>query len=356
MTDRRIQTLGTGIVSACLTLWAHAAPDTPLHPDEADEATAAIEVREGWRTAFGGDRLRLHVLPAPGTRLAGTLGLALHTPGGRAIWRDELQVEPAGLGTGEVPVEIPLPEVKPGVVMPLVLRIETESPPGAEDATWEQTFWVFPPDPFHDRKQWLRDLGISLYDPVGKTAAVLEEMEVPLERIHNKAALGELREGLILIGEGLSFHKERGLFELLLEAASRGLPVLCLAPSDGKLPLPDRKPAIPRGMTFRHQDVIRELDKRLDAEAWPADGSVVASTIALSGAGSAVVGEVGDAPDGWPWVELRYPPPRGIFLLCGFAVIEKWEESPTPRYLFASLLERLTAAENTSVHPKIRNP
>ena len=105
-------------------------------------------------------------------------------------------------------------------------------------ARYEQPLWFFPAHPFAQRAEWLKDLKITLFDPAVTTAPVLKAMEIPFEETRNVAALEELKEGLLLVGEGVSFEDERALPEMLFKAAARGLPVLCLAPAKGTLPLP----------------------------------------------------------------------------------------------------------------------
>jgi hypothetical protein len=50
-----------------------------------------------------------------------------------------------------------------------------------------------------------------------------------------------------------------------------------------------------------------------------------------------VVAEVSREADAWPWLEVRYR---------GFRLVSRWEDGPTPRFLFARLLEYLTESEN----------
>ena len=129
-----------------------------------------------------------------------------------------------------------------------------------------------------------------------------------------------------------------------MRTAAGGVPVVCLALSSGELPMPGTAGAdlpVPARVVLGRQDAITTLDKRLDAAAWPPDGEVVASTLSITSKRYRVVGEVGEAKDGWSWIEVRYPKPGATLLICGFSVVEHWDAGPAPRYLLARMLEHV---------------
>lgn len=97
--------------------------------------------------------------------------------------------------------------------------------------------------------------------------------------------------------------------ETIVQAAARGVPVLCLAPGEGSIALPgsaDAESPSPAGLSLRREDAIAELDKRLDAIAWPPKGSVAACRLAVKGDRERVVAEVTQERQAWPWIEARY--------------------------------------------------
>ena len=101
----------------------------------------------------------------------------------------------------------------------------------------------------------------------------------------------------------------------------------------------------PVGLTLRHDDIISELDKRLDAAGWPPEGKIDACRLAIKSDRDQVVAEVAQEGRGWPWLEARYAAPRGKLLVCGFGIMRHWEATPAPRYLLSELFLRLAAEE-----------
>jgi len=161
-----------------------------------------------------------------------------------------------------------------------------------------------------------------------------------------------LDEGVLIVGEGVSWASQRALPSLALELAGQGVAVLALAPGEGSLPLPggDVEDApVPESMRLRRADVITELDKRLDAVAWPPDGTLQASGLLITAERGRVVCRFVEGARGWPWFECHFDAPRARFLMCGFPVVKQWEGGPTPRYLLARMLERL--AEDAQKEP-----
>ena len=68
---------------------------------------------------------------------------------------------------------------------------------------------------------------------------------------------------------------------------------------------------------------------------------MIASTIALTAEEGVVQGTIAPV-GGWPWMEANYPEAHGRLVICGFSIISQWDASPTPRFLFARLLERVS--------------
>jgi hypothetical protein len=288
---------------------------------------------------------------------------------GRVDWRfttspeTNRRVIPGGTGSAEVTanakkpasVTIPLamPPVKEGVILETQLIVGLyaagEEKPQAE---YKKTFWLFPADPFFDRSKWFEGLKITLFDPEAKShtgetltkLASLKDLKTPFEHERNARALADVKEGMILVAEGVSFKDEAGLAEVLVKAAGRGIPVLCLAPKDGSIPLPVAGSMLPMpaSLALHRLDVIAKLDKRLDAAAWAPRNDVAASSLAVKADDNKVIAEISNGGKNWPWLQLDYPDAHSRLVVCGAGIIRQWDDSRTARFLLARLLEYVT--------------
>jgi len=316
----------------------------------AAEPITEVVPLEGWSTFFSGEEV--------------TLGYRLQTPNtikARLGWRHSAQRRPIARGERnvtvhegkptEVEIHLQLPEVRDGVVFDTDLTVQLLDSSGEVVAEHQRVLRLFPSDAFSDRREWLDELKIVLFDPEGKTAETFDDASIPYKKARSLSILQETEEGIVVIGEGVSLADHRNLSEGMIRLASAGVPVFCLAPADGHLPVPgpgpeqssdEAKLSAPLSVSFRRNDIITELNKRLDAEAWPPDGEVaIVGLEMISFRGRALL-SVTESPQAWPWLEVRYPR-GGRLIVCGFGFIRCWQSGPTPRYLLARVFERLSS-------------
>jgi hypothetical protein len=313
------------------------------------EGGTTIQPQENWSGVFADSDVTFRYAVAADQPQPIQLGWRLSIDR-RTVLRGERSLD---LGPGEPTiVEVPfkVPHVKEGVTIEATLQVSVigkgATPSPAEHV---RPITIFPRNPFANRSEWLKAVKITLFDPEGETAAAFESTEIPFRHLRRTAALEEPFDGLLVIGEGVSFEQYRSLSETAGKLAASGIPVLCLAPADGAWAMPgagDSGPPLPTRVSLRRGDVIGELDKRLDSAAWPPDGRTVASRMAIRSRRQGVILEVmADGAPGseaaWPWVEVRYPKKNSSLLFCGFAIIRQWDAGPTPRFLLARIIERL---------------
>jgi hypothetical protein len=246
-----------------------------------------------------------------------------------------VRAEPRG-PDGTTSISVDIPPAKAGVVGSLMLRVTANN---GTTTLFEQPIYSFPENPWEGHTELLKQAKLTVFDPVGKTAETLEACGVKFTRIGNSAALGADGERLILIGEGISWRDDRTLLDMLCEhARQRGAQVICLAPSDGSWNYSESL-ATASEVNWRRHPIISQRQPMLDPRWWRPLGPGPCRGLEPKGEGISAIWEVSESPLAWPWVEAQFAPSDGRLTICGFSILSGWNDSPTPRYLLAGLLE-----------------
>ncbi len=264
----------------------------------------------------------------------------------RLLARGELGVAVGSDKRTEVELSLRLPAIREGVVYDTQLKLRLVDSRGDVVGQHDRTLWLFPRDPFAGRRQWLRDLKITLYDPEGTTQRVLSEAEVPCRLVPTLPTLETTSDGVVVVGENVSLRAHPALPDILVKLAASGRPVLCLAPSDGSFPFPgsEADQPMPTSVSLRTGDVVREFDKRFSAVFRSPGGQPLGCGLEIGSQRVRTTLSATDSPRGWPWLEVMYPG-GGRLIVCGFRVVDSWDTGPTPRYLMMHIFERI--APNT---------
>jgi hypothetical protein len=322
----------------------------------AQEDAVKLESREKWNNVAAGSKMEFNYTVKVPAAFKGTVAWTFADAGTKNVFprgRGEMPIMADAKKPATVKISLDVPSVKDDVILQAQLIVKV-IPDGKDEkgATAERTLWIFADDPFYNRTKWFEGLKITLFDSDAKSKTgealkalkSLKDVKAPFEEARNPAALAAVKEGVLVIGEGVSFKDEAGLAEAMIEAANRGVSVLCLAPKDGSFPLPgaDNGLPVPGGLSFARQDIITKLDKRLDALAWAPENLIVARSLSIKTEDGKVVADVVDGAKGWPWLQLEYPDKKARLVVLGFPLIPSWENSPTPRYLLARMLEHVT--------------
>ncbi len=325
----------------------------------AEHSTVSAETHiapiENWSTAFAGDDTRIGMRVIADRAPEGTIHWS-HSANQRTLARGEVEVKRAGAGGVSSTAEFTLrpPELREGVIFKTTVTTEFV-PRGSNEAaaSLERTLWLFPRNPLAGKSEWATQLDIELFDPNGNTADQFDDLELPYRSIRNAVSVNDPKQqGVLIIGEGASLVRNRSLADSVLNAAAGGRRVVLLAPADGALPLPGADGMAPGGLRFARHQIITELDKRLDTQAWPGTDNVVPSRgLLLESRRGRIELSVTDEARGWPWLEVRFPQSKGVLVMCGFTVMEHWKNGPTPRFLLMRLLESL---DNTTTQTQSR--
>ena len=318
-------------------------------------SASCLRVVEPWRCFFAGeDRPPVLHIEALADRLMQV----------RISWR--FSAVRAVLATGE---RVVLAGPERGVIIPLRMPCAAPSPPTVipgrltvsmsrlsdcrQLARLEVPLRFYGRDPLAERRQWVTSLDLHLFDPRGTTAERLQSLGIPFQRIGDPRTRRRPAPGVFLImGAGVSFRDYPGLLAWLVRTSAQGSHVLCLAPATGRLSFAE--PPISRAVhaLFEGKDKIALLDPKLDADAWPPDGSLTASSLIFStdDTGPSLLTIV-PGNQGWSWLDLGFET-GGQFVFCGFDIIGKWGDGPVPRYLLVRLLESMRTKAPTNIKEK----
>ncbi len=241
---------------------------------------------------------------------------------------------------------VQLPTLNESVVLTAELKLTWSE--NGKTYDHKRSITLYSDDPFSSRQTLFEQANIQLFDLVGNTAERLDAHEIPYAVLPNLSAIDSTNKGIILVGEGVSFRKQRQLAETLLLAAQRGLQVLCLAPSEGDFSLTVQSGNTrtqPSRVLLERDDFVLRYDKRFDTIA---RGSLWVLTTKKN----AVLFRAGAAPDldpldSWALLTCDFPArseetPGGRLIVCSAGIIQRWNISPVPRYLFIHFLQELT--------------
>jgi hypothetical protein len=252
----------------------------------------------------------------------------------------------ADAATGDqVTFALVMPPVKPGVVVNAELSVTLHTG-DAQSFSLKQPLFIFADNPFVDRAEWLRELNIRLFDPDGATQKILETHGIPFDVLTTAAAIDAVNDGVLILGEGISWSVHSAAVHAAGRAARRGCRVLCLAPKEGDMPLYSESRDEPTEISTlfaARETVIRRFDKQFDTREWLGGPSVV-SRLGLVSEHDTQLARVTDSRSAWPWLEVRFGDTSasddgsGTLIVCGLGIIKYWDDGPVPRYLFRAIL------------------
>ena len=313
----------------------------------------ALEPTSSRGNFFAGREATLGVVMCGGGPAAGRLAWTL-TAFGRTLAGGTSNVRHDGGPATITEVAVAIPEVKEGVVVEAAFTAIFVDAAGTRLASHTQPVRIFPANPFVDQTRWLESLNLVLIDPTGDTERVLIAAGVPFTLAQSDADIASAQPRIIMLGEGGSWLDRPDLPALATRWAASGVPVLCLAPQDGTLPLSGMADvegeAVATRFALERAGAVADLDPRLDNADWVAEGRTITTRVAVVGEGDRAVirlAAAAEIPGGWPWLQLDYADPAAAttapLVMCGYGIIAHWDETPAARYLLAAILHRLTA-------------
>lgn len=246
-------------------------------------------------------------------------------------------------------LQITAPRLREGISFSFQLQVSAVV--GGELRKFSHTLHVFSEDPFSGRESLLNQAELQLFDNLGDTKRLFQRAKIPHRVLLNLAAIDRAEAGILVVGEGISFVENPHLAATLMQAANRGVRVLCFAPSDGEFPINSHNlshKATPSQITLGHESLSKRAQQQFDP-------LVSNSGLEIKAQNNSAVLQV-TKPNGWNWAILEYAAPEpheqpGRLIICCGEVIGQWEESPVPRYLFAQLVEDMRVHSSTKDQP-----
>mgnify|MGYP003605215339 CR=1 FL=1 len=298
------------------------------------EDPASIRLATGPSCVFAERTAAWRVTVSDGAAYAGSVAWSLALDGG-VVARREQNVAIRPEAPAELDLQIDLPAVRAGVEVEGRLSATLLDGQRQLRTELEIPVWTFGQDPAVQKKQWLKELDLRVYDPEGGTLQKLNDLGWPCRILANLAAVETLGDATLIVGEGCSLRSQRGLMESVLRAAQHGARVVFLAPTDGEFSPPGTTEAAsgPTALHFYEAAFAQTLDKRV---AVPAQRAALRLTGTRAGALVTV-----EAAGGWSCLEARWAN-GGTLLLVGYGLLDTWEDSPVPRHLLFKMLEYVT--------------
>lgn len=300
---------------------------------------------------FSNEKIQLALLTPAGNGEAAQIHWSFSAQS-RTLSRGGGRVTPVHTDEGEsfrYQVSLQSPTLRPGVIIPVELRLNCEVAGTAQEFT--RTLHFYSRDIVSVEKAFLKHAQIHLYDTEGQTVELFVRDEIPFSQLPNLAAIDALTAGIVIVGEGISFREQQNLSETLLLAASRGIQILCLAPSEGDLQLSTIENGLekrPARMLFEQGDFVRRYDKRFDQLPSRSQFSLVPRRHGITLSVNATEKRVG-----WSYLSLDFPSTNlrtdqvkqapGRLVVCGLGIVQQWDASPVPKYLLIQLLHELVS-------------
>lgn len=231
-------------------------------------------------------------------------------------------------GVAEIPVSVPA--MHDGLAMRLEMTL-SRSVDAVGGQPGPETIYAFSDQPFADGTLPVRAADVNVFDPDGRTAAALEAIKVPFQRVRDFAELSGTTNSFVVVHEGVSPGGDGNLGGIIDALIDDGNRVIVLAPADGCISIHAAKDALKYGfakevLAFKRSG--RGMEYELDFSVMGGNRFTVATDGGISVADFGGDGEVEAAA----WEAANG---RGRGVICGLGLISDWEKTPAARWLLA---------------------
>ena len=299
----------------------------------------AVDVNNDWRGVFAGEISQYNIIVTSEQNSNVLLSWQLLLKG-RTLSRGDQEISVGRGGTKVVSLPLRIPPMKPGTHLNAQLIIDVSSGVDSEHKEhYQSVLPVYGPNLLLTDIAIFRQLNIQLFDPVGKTSQLLNELKVPYNELSRDEILNFSAEGLVVVGAGADLDRHRGLMDVLVKLASEGKRVLVLQPSSGKVPLSELTPnsgVQPSTLSFSKDSIVKSFAQGYH---WIADDPLKNSGIALRSHRQKILAQVVEYQhDSWDWFSVNFQNTEGRFIICMLPFIDHIHRGPIPQLLFSRLL------------------
>jgi hypothetical protein len=298
-----------------------------------------VQIKEPWRDVFAGQTAVFHIT-GTASDVSSTSVLWRLSYNNRTLVQGTVDLDIHGPDAPLAELKLPVPSIESGIMIPADLVLQTTA---TAAPLLTEKIYIFPSDPFIQKKQWLTDLKIALFDPEKTTRDAFEQIGLPFQIFSNPEALPSFEGKLFIVGQNVDFDQNPELWNGLRTLAQRNIPVLILAPHKGRLSLTDNTAPssidAPEQLVLSRETMIRTFDKTLDT-SWAPDGRTSITGLKITTEEKDVYAQVDPGPGSWPWTEITLKS-GGKLVICGFDITGTAQQSPAPRYFIARLIDYL---------------
>ena len=267
--------------------------------------------------------------------------------------------KPIRFGSGDtVTTTLPLqaPSIKPGISLEAKLIIEmVDGVDSSQVVLHESKINIYGPDLFLTDRYFYQQLNIRLFDPVGKTSKIFNDLKIPYQLWSKSQLMNSVEKGLIVVGAEVDLDNQRGLISELIKLSREGQHVLILQPSSGDVSisqLSEETSIQPSTIYFSDNSVVQSFAK---GYRWITDDAINGHGIALQSYRQAVLAKIlEDGQRGWQWLSISFDQSGGRFIICMLPFLEYMGQGPVPQIIFSRLLAYINEKSFKLTHSQQR--
>jgi hypothetical protein len=239
-------------------------------------------------------------------------------------------------------VNLPLrvPAMKSGIQLSSQLIISVVSGVNTEHKkSYQSMIPVYGPNLFLTDAAIYKQLNIKLFDPVGRTSSFLNESQIPYYELSREEIFTPSIDGLIVIGAGVDLNRYRGLIDVLIKLAEKGVKVLVLQPSSGNVSLLGftvNNASHPSTLSFSKDSIVNSFAKGYQ---WVADDPLKKFGIVLRNHRQNILADIVEyQQNSWDWISMSFQHSGGRLIISMLPFIEHNDRGPIPQLLLGRLL------------------